>query len=157
MEGGESSESVLSPQIAQQSEGSPPPRPLAGRDVISNDEMNNDDQYGTKYGDDDDQNVRSTKDDDQADQCVMIGKHCKAHNIAAMRTKVRRTAWTYIKRTGLYGYRTTSSVLWRCPLAPSETTSKSNQEIGISNQPVVSPENLSSRESLKSLDKISDK
>ena len=155
--GGESSESVLSPQIAQQSEGSPPPRLLAGRDVISNDEINNDDQYGTKYGDDDDQNVRSTKDDDQADQCVMIGKHCKAHNIAAMRTKVRRTAWTYIKRTGLYGYRTTSSVLWRCPLAPPETTSKSNQEIGISNQPVVLPENLNSRESLKSLDKISDK
>ena len=124
---------------------------------VSNDGMNNDDQYETKYEDDDDRNVRSTKDDDQADQCVKIGKHCKAHNIAAMRTKVRRTAWTYIKRTGLYGYRTTSSVLWRCPLAPPETTSKSNQEIGISNQPVVSPENLSSRESLKSLDKISDK
>ena len=92
---------------------------------------------------------------------MMMDKHCKTHNIAAMRTKVRRTAWTYIKRTGLYGYRTTSSVLWRCPLAPPETTSKSNQnqnqEIGISNQPVVLPENLNSRESLKSLDKISDK
>ena len=146
--GGVTSESVLSPQIAQQSEGSPPPQPLAGRDVIkdkggrsgsqayedqddqndrneiitdkvevkqnvSNDEMNNDDQYGTKYEDDDDQNVRSIKDDDQAGQCMMIGKHCKTHNIAAMRTKVRRTAWTYINRTGLYGYRTTSSVLWR--------------------------------------------
>ena len=122
------------------------------RQNVSNDELNNDDQYGTKYEDDDDQNVRSTK-DDQADQCKMIGKHCKTHNIAAMRIKVRRTAWTHIKRTGLYRYRTTSSVLWRCPLAPS----KSNQEIGISNQPVVSPENLSSRESLKSLDKISDK
>ena len=48
-------------------------------------------------------------------QCAIVKRSCTKHNVDAKMTKMKRKVWTKIPKTGLYGYRTRTAVLWECP------------------------------------------
>ena len=89
------------------------------------DNYENDDDGQNKKDDDqnkndDDQNKNDDNDDDQEDQadCNIDRRKCTTHKVPALMTKTKKKVWTRIKKTGLFAFRTRSSVQWRCPLAP---------------------------------------
>ena len=83
------------------------------------------------------------------------------HKILALMMKTKKRVWTNIKKTGLFAFRTRSSVHWRCPLAPPVMMTSESTQINTenntqcNNEQVVSPEFLR-RESMTSLDRISE-
>ena len=106
--------------------------------------MTNDDKNG---GENDDDQSRSENDDDKDEECKVVKRHCKTHNIPATMGKLQKRGWTKIMRRELYEYRTRSSVQWQCPKArpemrseftKTEGTSDSNDEC--SNAQVLLPE-----------------
>ena len=48
-------------------------------------------------------------------QCAIVKRSRTKHNVDAKMTKMKRKVWTKIPKTGLYGYRTRTAVLWECP------------------------------------------
>ena len=49
------------------------------------------------------------------EKCVIVKRTCTTHGVKAKMTKLRKREWKKNGKTGLYGYRTTTSVKWKCP------------------------------------------
>ena len=54
-------------------------------------------------------------DKDSGEGCTITRRMCRTHNIRAVMSKRKKKVWTKL-RTGLYAYRTQTSVQWMCPL-----------------------------------------
>ena len=52
--------------------------------------------------------------------CTVVRKKCVRHNLSAVVRKTKKQVWAKSKRTGLYSFRTTTSVLWECPIKISQ-------------------------------------
>ena len=78
--------------------------------------MNNDDQGG--------RNTENNHDD----ECVIIKRNCSRHNLPALQKRTKKMVWTKIQNTGLYGYRTRTSVTWVCPSNNPEVPESSQFE-----------------------------
>ena len=52
--------------------------------------------------------------------CAVVRKKCVRHNLSAVVRKTKKQVWAKSKRTGLYSFRTTTSVLWECPVKISQ-------------------------------------
>ena len=61
------------------------------------------------------------------EQCVIVKRSCTKHNIDARMTKLKKKVWTKNPKTGLYGYRTRTSVLWECPTKHNPADLRSEQ------------------------------
>ena len=61
------------------------------------------------------------------EQCVIVKRSCTRHNIDAKMTKLKKKVWTKNPKTGLYGYRTRTSVLWECPTKYNPASLRSEQ------------------------------
>ena len=59
--------------------------------------------------------------------CVIVRRTCTIHGVKAKMIKTKKCVWTKIKRTGLYGSRTTTSVSWTCPLQNNLEASNSDK------------------------------
>ena len=48
-------------------------------------------------------------------ECDIVRRVCKTHDMEAIMCKRKKRMWTKSSRTGLFGWRTTTSVQWTCP------------------------------------------
>ena len=76
--------------------------------------MSCDDRGMTKFDNNDDQRGRKNV-DNYDDECVVMKRSCIKHNLPAVQMRKKKTVWTKIKKSGLYGYRTRTSITWVCP------------------------------------------
>ena len=53
-------------------------------------------------------------------ECNIVKKMCLEHGRGAILKKYKKRIWTKIKKTGLFGYRTVTSINWICPEAPTQ-------------------------------------
>ena len=51
--------------------------------------------------------------------CNIVKRICTEHGKKALLKKEKKRIWTKVKKTGLFGYRTVSSINWICPEAPT--------------------------------------
>ena len=52
-------------------------------------------------------------------ECNIVKRICTEHGKKALLKKEKKRIWTKVKKTGLFGYRTVSSINWICPEAPT--------------------------------------
>ena len=52
-------------------------------------------------------------------ECNIVKRICTEHGKEAILKKEKKRIWTKVKKTGLFGYRTVSSINWICPEAPT--------------------------------------
>ena len=53
-------------------------------------------------------------------ECNIVKKMCLEHGRGAILKKYKKRIWTKIKKAGLFGYRTVTSINWICPEAPTQ-------------------------------------
>ena len=76
--------------------------------------MKYDDEMRTNENEDNNSD-ENKEDKDSAKQCTITRRMCRTQHIRAVMSKSKKKVWTKL-RTGLYAYRTQTSVQWMCPL-----------------------------------------
>ena len=51
-------------------------------------------------------------------ECTVVRRKCIVHRVPAKMIKSKKSIWTKSGRTGLFGYKTRTSVQWQCPIQP---------------------------------------